>query len=181
MLYVPSFCVSTLQSTQFMSIPFRAKDWLMVACLILLAGTIDWLVIIWPAFERQSFVFHPLALTIRWWQWGVNKNFGHILVSVVLWAVKLFTISQHLIGILERGWIFRWIRTKLWCIRTPKYLNMGVGLEEVATDQPIWVFEVIEVLLGRSVIKQRLPVVFPNEYKKASAGALPGCSTCWNK
>ena len=23
MLYVPSFCVSTLQSTQFMSIPFR--------------------------------------------------------------------------------------------------------------------------------------------------------------
>ena len=26
MLYVPSFCVSTLQSTQFMSIPFRAPD-----------------------------------------------------------------------------------------------------------------------------------------------------------
>ena len=26
MLYVPSFCVSTLQSTQFMSIPFRAMD-----------------------------------------------------------------------------------------------------------------------------------------------------------
>ena len=26
MLYVPSFCVSTLQSTQFMSIPFRVAD-----------------------------------------------------------------------------------------------------------------------------------------------------------